>query len=199
MSRDPSYHHQPNHGNYTRNTQYEANENEFDHPMNFMHFPPPRTPLSSIPDPSQYQREFHELNFDSRDTSEGHGSAQLPDVKGLGSDDTMLLNKGSGIMSQYYGTPKVSNRGKAHSEPNSAQSTSLRSASKASNIGAMGACTGSKPSQNTGGRGGSSSRVCRGISYVSLEPNAEVPHFELVENPSFWKDHNVQVHVSLFI
>lgn len=197
MSRDPSYHHLSNHGNYTRNTQYEANENEFDHPMNFMHFPPPRTPLSSIPDPSQYQREFHELNFDSRDTSEGHGSVQLPDVKGLGSDDTVLLNKGSGIMSQYYGTPKVSNRGKAHSEPNSAQSTSLRSASKASNIGAMGAWTGSKQSQNTGGRGGSSSRVCRGISYASLEPNAEVPHFEVVENPSFWKDHNVQVLIRI--
>lgn len=64
--------------------------------------------------------------------------------------------------------------------------------------GQLGACTGPRALQSTGERAGSSSRVSRRISNVNCEPTpTEVPHFELVEDPSFWNDHNVQVLIRM--
>ncbi|VFQ74892.1 unnamed protein product [Cuscuta campestris] len=49
-----------------------------------------------------------------------------------------------------------------------------------------------------GGKGGNfTSRVTRGIPLLSLESSVEVPHFELAEDPSFWRDHSVQVLIRI--
>ncbi|KAK9289237.1 hypothetical protein L1049_017711 [Liquidambar formosana] len=179
--------------------QSEANENEFENSLNSIHFPPSRTPLNTIADPSQCHREFYESDFDST-KFEGTKSQRLSDKKAEALDNTLLsLNKAIGNVGLNYGTPRVSGRaGKAHSEPNSAQSTPARSFSKTLSVGAVGTCTGSRPPQYTGGgRGGSSSRVSRAISVVTSGQFVEVPHFELVEDPSFWMDHNVQVFIRI--
>ncbi|KAD1657700.1 hypothetical protein E3N88_42498 [Mikania micrantha] len=127
--------------------------------------PPSRTPLDTIPDPSQFSKEFlHEvLNHDGfRDKSMDAGLS--------------------------------SNRRKF----DSAHSTPARSVSRSSYIGQLGACTGPRVLHSTGERGGTISRVSRRISNVSFEPlPTEVPHFELVEDPSFWNDHNVQVLIRM--
>ncbi|KAL2464463.1 Phragmoplast orienting kinesin-1 [Forsythia ovata] len=96
------------------------------------------------------------------------------------------------------GTPRVLSKGKAvHSEPNSAQSTPARSTPRVSNIGAAsGASTLTRPPyqySTGGGKGGGYSSVSRGISAMNSEMIIDVPHFELDEDPAFWKDHNVQV------
>ncbi|KAM3323981.1 kinesin-like protein KIN-12C isoform X2 [Capsicum chacoense] len=81
-------------------------------------------------------------------------------------------------------------RGKAHSEPNSAQTTPLR---RISNVITPGTCSGAR---HTGSKGPtSSSRTSKGTPLINSEPTVQVPHFELAEDPSFWKDHNVQVLV----
>ncbi|CAN4076490.1 unnamed protein product [Withania somnifera] len=75
-------------------------------------------------------------------------------------------------------------RGKAHSEPNSAQTTPLR---RISNVFTPG-------TRHTGARGATlSSRTSKGTPAINSEPSVQVSHFELPEDPSFWKDHNVQV------
>ncbi|KAL0308069.1 UNVERIFIED_CONTAM: Kinesin-like protein KIN-12C [Sesamum angustifolium] len=56
------------------------------------------------------------------------------------------------------------------------------------------------PSQlgHAGGRGGNAPRVSRGISMAITEQLlADVPHFELDEDPLFWNDHNVQVLIRI--
>ncbi|KAF3655259.1 hypothetical protein FXO37_16054 [Capsicum annuum] len=81
-------------------------------------------------------------------------------------------------------------RGKAHSEPNSAQTTPLR---RISNVVTPGTCSGAR---HTGSKGPTlSSRTSKGTPLINSEPTVQVPHFELAEDPSFWKDHNVQVLV----
>ncbi|KAI3690861.1 hypothetical protein L2E82_49073 [Cichorium intybus] len=80
----------------------------------------------------------------------------------------------------------------------SAHSTPARSVSRTTYVGQLGACTGPRVLQCTGERGPSNSRVSRRISNVNCEPPpTEVPHFELVEDPSFWNDHNVQVLIRM--
>ncbi|XVF28135.1 hypothetical protein REPUB_Repub15cG0002900 [Reevesia pubescens] len=142
------------------------------------HFPPPRTPLNSIPDPSQYQKESQiqdEHDVDSIDKSEY----------------TKTLHK----------TPKLTSRhGKLHSEPNSAQSTPARSGSRFSLGCGAGPCVAGRVT--LGGRGGvsstSSSRVSRGISMIDNSNfSVEAPHFELIEDPSFWRDRNLQVLIRI--
>ncbi|KAJ9546330.1 hypothetical protein OSB04_018873 [Centaurea solstitialis] len=78
----------------------------------------------------------------------------------------------------------------------SAHSTPARRTSYGTQFGA---CTGPRVLQTTGERAGSSSRVFRRISNVNCEPppTEVVPHFELVEDPSFWNDHNVQVLIRM--
>ncbi|GMJ08360.1 hypothetical protein HRI_004505200 [Hibiscus trionum] len=155
-----------------------ANENDFETSSSSTHFPPPRTPLNSIPDPSQYQKDSriqdeHDV-VDSRDKSES----------------TRALHR----------TPKLMTRhGKLHSESNSAQSTPARTAPRFSLGGAgAGHCVTGRGTQVLGGRGGfsstSSSRVQRGVSVTDDSSlSVEAPHFELIEDPSFWRDRNVQV------
>ncbi|KAH0993179.1 hypothetical protein GBA52_004662 [Prunus armeniaca] len=177
--------------NVSKNSQSEPNENEFEASSNQIHFPPPRTPLNSIADPAQLQKELHELDFDSQPKFEAirSGRYSLSDRK-LEAPD----RAGNGGLS--YGTPRVSGRGgKAHSEPNSAQSTPARNGSRASIGGTF--CTGSKAPQYNGGRAGSCSRISREISVVNSEVLTQVPHFELAEDSSFWTDHNVQVLIRI--
>ncbi|KAL7178397.1 hypothetical protein ACSBR2_031527 [Camellia fascicularis] len=177
--------------NDSKNTPTEGNENEFENESNLINFPPPRTPLNAIPDPSQYQREPQELDFEGSRVNRS-SDKKIEQV----SDIQLALNKAIGnVGGSNYATPRVSGRGKAHSEPNSAQSTPAR---RVSNIGASSVvCAGLRPPQHSGARGGSSSRVYRGIPLVNSEQFIEVPYFELVEDPSFWKDHNVQVLIRL--
>ncbi|KAJ6772272.1 KINESIN-LIKE PROTEIN KIN-12C ISOFORM X1 [Salix koriyanagi] len=165
---------------HSRNQQEEPStkENEFETSLNSSaHFPPPRTPLNSIPDPTQCHKETHESGFDSK-----------------------LETTRSGRFST--GTPRVLIRhGKAaQSEPNSAHSTPARSASRNSLGGALGGyATGTRSLQFNKGKDVNflSSRVSRGISVSNSDFSVEIPHFELDEDPSFWKDHNVQVLIRI--
>lgn len=182
--------------NTLKNAQLESTENEFDNSMNSIHFPPPRTPLNTIPDPSQFQREFQELDFDSKDRFGAARAGRSSDRKIEVLENLLSLNKVLGNVSNC-GTPRVSGRGKAQSEPSSAQSTPARSISRTLNGGVVGACSGHRPPPYSVGKGGSSSRVSRGISNPMSEPLVEVPHFEIVEDPSFWMDHNVQVLIRI--
>uniref|UniRef100_F6HE33 Kinesin motor domain-containing protein n=1 Tax=Vitis vinifera TaxID=29760 RepID=F6HE33_VITVI len=182
--------------NTLKNAQLESTENEFDNSMNSIHFPPPRTPLNTIPDPSQFQREFQELDFDSKDRFGAARAGRSSDRKIEVLENLLSLNKVIGNVSNC-GTPRVSGRGKAQSEPSSAQSTPARSISRTLNGGVVGACSGHRPPPYSVGKGGSSSRVSRGISNPMSEPLVEVPHFEIVEDPSFWMDHNVQVLIRI--
>ncbi|KAL8216282.1 hypothetical protein R6Q57_023119 [Mikania cordata] len=150
----------------SKTIQSEGNENQFEKILPVpVDVPPSRTPLDTIPDPSQFSKEFlHEvLNHDGfRDKSMDAGLS--------------------------------SNRRKF----DSAHSTPAKSVSRSSYIGQLGACTGPRVLHSTGERGGNISRVSRRISNVSFEPlPTEVPHFELVEDPSFWNDHNVQVLIRM--
>ncbi|KAJ6432149.1 hypothetical protein OIU84_019411 [Salix udensis] len=165
---------------HSRNQQEEPStkENEFETSLNSSaHFPPPRTPLNSIPDPTQCHKETHESGFDSK-----------------------LETTRSGRFST--GTPRVLIRhGKAaQSETNSAHSTPARSASRNSLGGALGGyATGTRSLQFNKGKDVSflSSRVSRGNSVSNSDFSFEIPHFELDEDPSFWKDHNVQVLIRI--
>ncbi|XAR56946.1 Plus-end-directed kinesin ATPase [Bertholletia excelsa] len=184
--------------NVTENTPMEGNENHLENELVPAIFPPPRTPLNTIPDPTQHQREFQEIDFESKHKTEGGRAHRLLDKKTEVTDGQLTLNKAIGnICSSNYGTPRVPGRGRAYSEPNSAQSTPARSVSRVSNIGASTGAYGGLRPQHSGTRVGSSSRVSRGISLVNLEQSIEGPHFELVEDPSFWKDHNVQVLIRI--
>ncbi|CAJ1940736.1 unnamed protein product [Sphenostylis stenocarpa] len=131
-----------NRSSVRRNPQSETNENELEPWQNPINFPPPRTPLNSIPDPSQCQE--HEPARPAR----------------LGS-----------------ATPRLSGRtGKPHSEPNSAQSTPSRNASRVS-------------------LGGGRASACAFLKETEFCVN--VPHFELKDDPSYWTDHNVQVLIRI--
>lgn len=175
--------------NVSRNAQSEPNENEFETPANPIQFPPPRTPLNSIADPAQLQKEFHELDFDSHPKLEAVRSGRYS----LSERRLEALDK-AGNVGLSFGIHRVSGRGgKSHSEPNSAQSTPARNGSRASIGGAMGGCSGTKAPVYIGGRAGSSSRISREIVVANSELITQVPHFELAEDSSFWTDHNVQV------
>ncbi|XP_050372198.1 kinesin-like protein KIN-12C [Argentina anserina] len=168
-----------------RRPQPEPNENDFEAPANPVQFPPPRTPLNSIADPAQLPKEFHELDSDSQQPKleavrSGRFSLSERRLEGL----DKVGNVGLG-----FGTPRVSGRGgKAHSEPNSAQSTPAR------NRASFGGCGVSRAPLYSGHRAGSSSRI---IPVANSEILTQVQHFELVEDSSFWTDHNVQVLIRI--
>ncbi|KAK3190165.1 hypothetical protein Dsin_029726 [Dipteronia sinensis] len=163
-------------GLITRNSQPEPDENEFGALTNSLNFPPPRTPLNAIPDPSQYQKEIHE--------------SEVNKTNRWSSSSEKRVLEASGSVGQTHGTSRVSARhGKFHSEPSSVQSSPARSGG------------GSRVSLG-GGRGlscysSSFSRVSRGISVANPEFSVEVPQFELVEDPLFWEDYNVQVLIRI--
>ncbi|XP_021642903.2 kinesin-like protein KIN-12C isoform X2 [Hevea brasiliensis] len=175
----------------TPQPQDEANENEFENSLNSVHFPPPRTPLNAIPDPSQYHTEIHESDFHSKGKLETVRAARLSGKKFEPVD-----------RAASYVTPRISTRhGKAHSEPNSAQSAPARTGSRASLGGALGAYAvglGARSTHFAKGKETSSIyRLSRGISVEHSDFSVEVPHFELDEDPSFWADHNVQVLIRI--
>lgn len=175
MSKEISSSRIPARSSSSRHCKSEGNENEFENPPNSIHFPPARTPLNSIQDPSC---QIDDL--DSKLRSE------------TGRSSRFLSEKKAEVLD--YATPRAVARLNSHSEPNSAQSTPARSVWKASNYGSSAvACTSGRPPQ--GGRGGNLSKVSRGISIAAASPwpLVEVPHFELVEDSSFWMDHSVQV------
>lgn len=182
--------------NTLKNAQLEATENEFENSTNSIHFPPPRTPLNSIPDPSQFQREFQELDFESKDRFGASKVGRSSDRKVEVLDNLSSLNKVIGNVS-ICGTPRVSGRGKGQSEPSSAQSTPARGGPRTLNGGVVGAWSGHRPPPYTIAKGWSSARVSRRISNSTSESLVDVPHFELVEDPSFWMDYNVQVRLVL--
>ncbi|KAI7744957.1 hypothetical protein M8C21_027078 [Ambrosia artemisiifolia] len=152
----------------SKNTQTEANENQFDKTV-----PVPvsvdvsvsRTPLDTIPDPSQFSKEFlHEV-----------------------------LNQ-NGIKDKLL---DVGCSGSSRRKFDSANSTPARSVVR-SNVGQFGVFTGPRVVQSTGDRGGGISRVSRRISSGNCELVAtEVPCFELEKDPLFWDDHNVQVLIRM--
>ncbi|PRQ39572.1 putative plus-end-directed kinesin ATPase [Rosa chinensis] len=173
--------------NVSRTPQPEPSENEFETPANPIQFPPPRTPLNSIADPAQLQKEFLELDLDSHPKLEAVRSGRFS----LSERRLVALDKG-GNAGLSFGTPRVSGRGgKAHSEPNSAQSTPAR------NRASIGGCAVSRAPVYNGGRAGSSSRISREIPAANSEILTQVPHFELAEDSSFWTDHNVQVLIRI--
>lgn len=166
-----------------RNAQHEANENEFECSPDRAHFPPPRTPLNAIADPSQCQKEKQSQQCDLY--SKENLESGKPDRK------SEILN----LSLSNAAHRGISRHGKVHSEPNSAHSTPARSSSRMSLGGGVSA--GSRVTQVFGGSGvnsGSSSRVTRRISMIDPSDLCiDVPHFELDEDASFWTDHNVQV------
>lgn len=157
-------------------------ENEF---ASLSLFSPSRAPLNSIPDPSQIQKANHLLDFDLVQKLEG---TRAQHHRTLGPEKRFEVLEGRAGNSSDS-NPKIVNRnGKSRSEPNSAQSTPTRNGARVS-IGG-GCATGSRVVQSFGGRG----RIPRGISMAESVSFAETtPHFELNEDHSFWKDHNVQV------
>ncbi|XP_042475979.1 kinesin-like protein KIN-12C isoform X2 [Macadamia integrifolia] len=175
--------------NGLRNIRSERNENEFENPTDSIPFLPPRTPLNSIPDPSQYTRGIEEYDPDSIPKFESSKIGAF--------DYPLALSKGITNTGLNSATHRISARGKAQSEPNSAQSTPAKSVPKVSNNTALGACTSTRTPQYTGARGGTSSRVPRGISIVPFASYTELPYFEIVEDPAFWLDHNVQVLIRI--
>ncbi|KAI9113846.1 hypothetical protein K1719_015097 [Acacia pycnantha] len=170
--------------NSSRNPQFEANENVFEASQNIHNYPPPRTPLNTIPDPCQYQKEPQEYDANSHYKIEAIRSGRSSD---------RFVN-----LSLNNGTPRGLGRyGKESSEPNSAQSTPARSASRISLGGAGGICPGTRVQYSGGGKTGSSGTFFKGISVANSEFSKEVQHFELKEDPSFWMDHNVQVLIRI--
>ncbi|KAI3469226.1 hypothetical protein Pfo_025889 [Paulownia fortunei] len=172
-----------------------ANENEFESSWNQIPSIPSRAPLNSIPDPSQYHSKtpLQQFQHDFKEKSESSKPSGSKKPEGI--TETHLI-------SSLLKTPKVYGRAKpTNSEPNSAQSTPIRSGSRVSNAGAASGCTITRlPSQlgNGGGRGGIFPRVSRGISIaIPHQLSADVPHFELDDDPSFWNDHNVQVLIRI--
>ncbi|KAL0457547.1 UNVERIFIED_CONTAM: Kinesin-like protein KIN-12C [Sesamum latifolium] len=158
------------------------NENDFQTSSIPSPLLPSRPPLNSIPDPSLQQ--FH------------HDFKEKPVSLSSKSYATRISD---GISSAQK-TPKLYARGKStNSEPNSAQTTPTRTGPRVSTASAS-ATLMRLPSQlgHAGGRGSNVPRVSRGISMAITEQLlADVPHFELDEDPLFWNDHNVQVLIRI--
>ncbi|XP_042050674.1 kinesin-like protein KIN-12E isoform X3 [Salvia splendens] len=159
----------------------QGDENEFESLWSQTIPGPSRPPFNSIPDPSQSQQsqlqseEKPELS--RRRKHEGMGERQL--------------------ISSLMRTPKVNGRAKpSHSEPNSAQSTPARSVHRVS----IGASTLTRLPPQFGNGGGRLHRDSDSRRYSIATPQqllAEIPHFELDDDPSFWNDHNVQVLIRM--
>lgn len=154
-----------------------SEENELESLWNQTILVPARPPLNSIPDPSQYQSQLHfedQSEPSRRRKHEGAGDRQL--------------------VSSLMRTPKVSGRAKpASSEPNSAQSTPARSGHRVS----IGGSTFTRLPSQFGNGGGRMHRDSNSRRFSIATPQqllADVPNFELDDDPSFWNDHNVQVH-----
>lgn len=169
----------------------ESEENEF---ASLSLFSPSRAPLNSIPDPSQLQKANHLSDFDLVHKLEGTTRTQHHRTLGPEKRFEVLEGRAGNTSGMHDSNPKIVSRNvKSRSEPNSAQNTPTRNGARVSLGG--GCATGARVVQSFGGRGTSSfSRVPRGISMADSVIFAETtPHFELNEDHSFWKEHNVQV------
>ncbi|KAL3626647.1 hypothetical protein CASFOL_030196 [Castilleja foliolosa] len=168
-----------------------ANENEFETLCNQIPSASSRAPLISITDPSQCQSKISIQN-DFKELAESSSKAPAT-KKSDGVSETQLIS------SLLLKTPKLYGRNKpANSEPNSAQTTPIRTGPRLSIASAASGCTISRLPPNGGGKGSIFPRVCRGISTSSPQLlSVDVPHIELDDDPSFWKDHNVQVLIRI--
>ncbi|KAK1281392.1 Kinesin-like protein KIN12B [Acorus gramineus] len=99
-------------------------------------------------------------------------------------------NNGGGGGGSRPNTPK-SGRGKAPSESGSAQSTPARVVSR---VYSGGSAIRRPPPYF---RGGTGSKAQREVGIANCGASVEVSHFELNEDPSFWRDHNVQVLIRI--
>uniref|UniRef100_A0A9I9DNE2 Kinesin motor domain-containing protein n=1 Tax=Cucumis melo TaxID=3656 RepID=A0A9I9DNE2_CUCME len=175
----------------SKNSQPEYNENELGVSPSGLHFPPPRTPFNIIADPAQFQKEFHDSGFDSNLKLQSTKADLFSDRK---SEVSLKIN---GNACTSNGTPRFSAQGRrVNSEPSSTHSTPAKSSSRVSLGGAI-VATGSKAPQLADGRAGSSYRFSRRISMPNTECPVDVSHIDLEEDPSFWKDHNVQVMIRI--
>ncbi|CAA7015568.1 unnamed protein product [Microthlaspi erraticum] len=174
--------------NIPRIEMTESEENEF---ASLSLFSPSRAPLNSIPDPSQLQKANHLSDSDLVQKLEG---IRTQHHRALGQEKKFETLEGR-PGNAHDSNPKIVGRNvKSRSEPNSAQSTPNRNGGRVSLGG--GCATGARVVQSFGGRGTSSfSRIPRGISMADSVSFA--PHFELDENHSFWKEHNVQVLIRI--
>ncbi|CAN1151037.1 Kinesin-like protein KIN-12C [Linum perenne] len=168
----------------TSNLPDEAKENEFESSFVPAQFPPPRTPLHTIPDPAQYHSH----------ACEELKSIESPRFNRFADKNIDIFDKSVSANA----TPKGFSRpSKSHSEPSSAHSTPARIGPRVS----LGPCTvAPRSSQITKGKelGSYSSRVSRGISIPDNDVSPAVPpRFELRIDPSFWADHNVQVLIRI--
>ncbi|XP_057810222.1 LOW QUALITY PROTEIN: kinesin-like protein KIN-12E [Salvia miltiorrhiza] len=169
-----------------RTAQSAGDENEFESIWNQTMLVPSRPPLNSIPDPSQYQSQLSQLHFEEKPES-----SRRRKHEGVGERQ---------VISAFMRTPKANGRAKpASSEPNSAQSTPARSGHRVSFAGST---LTRLPSQfsNGGGRAGLLHRDSNSRRFSIATPQqllADVPHFELDDDPSFWNDHNVQVLIRM--
>ncbi|CAK9328894.1 unnamed protein product [Citrullus colocynthis] len=179
------------HVSASKSSQPESNENELGISASGLHFPPPRAPFNIIADPAQFHKEFHDSGFESNFKLQSTKAGWSPDRK---SDVSLKIN---GNACSNNGTPRFLAQGRrVSSEPSSTQSTPAKSSSRVSFGGAI-VATGSKAPQLADGRAGSSSRFFRRMSILNTELPVDVPHFDLEEDPSFWKDHNVQVMIRI--
>ncbi|KAL6522938.1 hypothetical protein OROHE_016785 [Orobanche hederae] len=176
-----------------RNTP--PNENEFENSCNQIPSMPLRAPLISITDPSQCQSKtpLQQLQHDFKEVAVSckASSSKKPD----GNTETHLF-------SSLVKTHKAYGRNKPiNSEPNSSQRAPIRSGPSPCLASAASGCALTRsPFQlgNDGGRGGIVPRVFRGISVpIPQLFSADVPGLELDEDPSFWKEHNVQVLIRI--
>ncbi|XP_031256347.1 kinesin-like protein KIN-12C [Pistacia vera] len=156
-----------------KTSQHESNENELGTSLNPINFPPPRTPLNSIPDPSQYSVQESELIRIATNRS--------------ASDKSKVILESNASVGLSHATPRFPARhhGRAQMEPSSVQSTPARSGGSRFSLSGRGISS------------SSFSRVTRGISAMNNEFSVEVPQFELVDDPLFWNYHNVQVLIRI--
>ncbi|XP_011100690.1 kinesin-like protein KIN-12C isoform X1 [Sesamum indicum] len=160
------------------------NENHFASSSNPSPLLPSRPPLNSIPDPSQYPLQQFHPDFKEKPVSSKSFGTRIPEP-----------------ISSAQKTPKLHARPKStNSEPNSAQTTPSRTRPRVCTGAAASPTFMRLPSQfsHAGGRGDNVPRLSRGISMAITEQLlADVPHFELDEDPLFWNDHNVQVLIRI--
>lgn len=144
---------------------------------------PSRPPLISITDPSQSQSETppHHFGDPSKD--------KLPTSKKLEAIAAAHLS------SSVLKTPKPYTRTKSsNSEHNSAQTTPQKSGPRVSSGAAASGFTVTRLSSQSGhGRAREAASARETSLPITEQLSARVPHFELDEDSSFWKDHNVQV------
>ncbi|WOH15809.1 hypothetical protein DCAR_0935355 [Daucus carota subsp. sativus] len=165
----------------------EPNENDLESLSSdrFANFPPPRTPLNSIPDPCQYLEHKASQEIDCEGSRQGKSS----DAR-LEASVAMMMSRRGGNVGNCDGS-RVSSKWKANSEPNSANSTPAR------RISSVGVSTGPRVSVYGGEKGGSSCKASKRLSVGNFEVPEEIMKFDLVEDPLFWNDHNVQTLIRI--